>query len=704
MFYQLDRLVSDTTVVALEAYDDAIVLFDKNYTLYRYNEECKMTYKQTILPNQEQLHTYTKSVSFSPVTKHMLAPFADKPMGLHLDIAVKPTLVNKLTQPRKTVETTAFSSEGSYFAVGDAAGRTNLFHAATGNLVTSFLPRPDYISCLQFSSNERFLVSSSYDKSTTILDTILNIEIAAFKTNDVVEGVAFFNDNHSIAMIQRNGAFQIYHIDERHMESDKNLFVSWPTAIVTMKDERHVLVGMKNGSLVAVNLETQEIAFDEKITNSGVTQLVRHENMLMVAQEKGYTLLIDIEHDLEEFENALKIKEHHRLKDMIGENIFLVLSKDYDEEMIELYEPLFKKVNALIEQGKVDEARELVEPYENDPKIMKSFEMMAQNEHHVKKLAELVKAKKVPEAYMLIEKYPILKETPASITLERQWQQAFNKAKVLCKKNDVVSFKDAQKILATYERVVEKQPLIHAVLKNIKVYIQADDLVSKKQFKAYFALVQKAPFLAENEVHKNIIEMSKKLLGKLKQAIHANDFAKAKELLAFLTPFTNLEQDYNKAKQSLFVRISFFDALRKNDINTIFSLAKDHTELRHFREYEEIENKFKTLSKQALDMAFKSDTQSIMQLFEPYRGITLFEDKIASLIKISYINEMRQAAKAGGVDWENAFTRFITYFGRGDELIHLAQQINQLEVLKSIKVNSDRQGFKKYELPVSILS
>lgn len=704
MFYEMEKLLSDATIVSLQSYKDEIFLFDKNYTLYRYNEDCKLTNKQLLIPNQESLHTFNRSVCFSPNSQRMLVLYGQKPVDLLLDISDKPKIVKKISEPRKTVEATLFSPQGNYFAIGDASGRTHVFESGSAKLVTSLNPRPDYISSLGFSTNERFLVSSAYDKSVIVFDLVLNIEVATLKTQDIVESVAFFDNDRSMAMVQRNGAFQVYHLDERTLDSEKNLFVSWPTTTVVTKDERHLLVGLKNGSLCAVNLENQELVFDEKLSNSGITQMLLDKSMLMLSNEKSATMLIDIEHNLDVFINALRVKDHSNLKGMIDDNIFLVLEKDYDEEMIELYEPLFKKVTFLIQKGKVEEAKVLVEPYENDPKIMNNFTQLANSSEQIKKLATLVKERSIVDAYNLVEKYHVLRDAPAAIELEYLWQAAFGKAKRLCKSNDVVNLKKAEIVLEPFKRVVSKQAEVHALLKNIKVYIAADDLVSRRKFKEYFELVAKAPFLSNNEVHKNIINMSQNILKKLKQAIISNDFGKAKEMISFLAPFSNVEKEYTKMKQTLVSRIKFFEAIRANDISTIFALAKDNMELRLLKEYDDIEEKFKILSKQALELAFKGKVSSILKVFEPYKEVTLFEDKIASLVRIAYISEMKQVAEDESVNWEAIFAKFIGYFGKSDDLFHLASQINKMELLKSIKVASDRYGYKKQALATSILS
>lgn len=704
MFYEVEKLLSDAAVISLQAFDDEIFLFDVNYELYRFDREFKLISKELILPNQEPLHTFSKAVSFAPHAKIMSILYGTKPLDLLIDISGKPKLRNKIFEPRKTVEATRFSLAGNYFACGDASGRTHVFQTSSAQLVTSLNPRPDYISCLEFSHNERFLVSCAFDKSVSVFDLVLNIELATLKTQDIVESISFYDDDCSFAMVQRNGAFQVFHLDEKVTDSARNIFVSWPTSTTITPDQRHLLVGLKNGSLYAVNLETQERVFDETIANSAITSIVFDENVLMVATEKSGTRLIDTEYQKDGFINALKVKEHSTLKSMIDNNIFLLLEKDYDEEMIELYEPLFKKVTFLIQKGKIEEAKEAVEPYSNDQKIMDNFEKLISCSSHVQQLAEHVNAREYVDAFNLIEKYQILRETPAAIELEYLWQASFGKAKRLCKNNDVVSFKKAETLLEPFKKVVSKQPEIHALLKNIKVYVLADDLVSRRKFKEYFALVKKASYLASNEVHKNILNMGQKILKQLKQAIQANDFAKAKEFVAFLTPFDTLEAELTKMKLSLVARMKFFDAIRSDDISTIFALAKEHMDLRLLKEYDEIEDKFKALSKQALELAFKADVVSVIELFEPYKEVALFEDKIASLVKIAYLSEMKNAAKQSDVNWEKVFTKFIAFYGKSDDLIHVANQMGKLDLLRALKVESDRYGYKKQPLVSSIFS
>ncbi len=703
MFYELDKLVPETTIVAVQPYEDEIFMFDKNFKLYRFNSDRKLTSRQTLIANQEMMHSYSSSVSFDPFSKKMLLPYGTKPLGLYLDLNAKPKVIKKLNEPRKTLECTAFSTQGSYIAVGDASGRCNVFHAKSAQLITELPPRPDYISSLEFSSNERFLASASYDKCVVIFDLVLNVEVASITTTDVVQSITFFDNDRGMVMLQRNGAMQVYHIDDQVLDREKNLFPSWPTSSLLSEDGRFVFVGLKNGSLCAVNLETQEKAFDEKVCHSGITKMVLHEGLLIIAQEKSSTLLIDTHHQLENFVNALRVKDHSRLNEMITSNIFLILNEEYDAEMIGLYEPLFKRVNFLIQKGKIEPATTLIAPYENDPKIMGTFELMIKNQEHIQTLAALVSAQQIVDAYNLIQKYPILKDVPAAIELELTWQAAFGKAKRLCKTNEVTSHKEAERILAPYERVVEKQTEIHAILKNTKVFIEADKYVAAKKFKEYFALVERYAFLTKSPVHQNIIQMSHKILGQLKQALHASDFQKCKDYITFLAPFSNIRAEYVKLVENFKVRVAFFQALQKNDVDTIFSMAKEHNELRTLREYETIENRFKELSKKALDFAFIADVRGIKEVFGNYTTVKLFEDKIASLIKIAYLNQMRKEANNPKIDWQSVFSKFITYYGKSDDLLFTARQINQIEILKKIKLPNNPEGYKKEALVDSIL-
>lgn len=703
MFYEIDKLLSDTSIVSVHTCDDELFLFDKNYTLYRYDKEYKLRFKKPLISKQEPLHTFNKAICFAPDDKKMLLPYGSKPLVLLLDLHEKPGILYKITDPSKTIEVSCFSPDGTYFAIGDASGRTNIFEAHSAQLVTSLLPRPDYISCVKFSENERFLISASFDKTLIVFDMILNVEVATLRTQDVVESVSFFDSDRAFVMVQRNGAMQIYHMDEASLDKEQNLFVSWPTSTLVTKDQRHLLVGMKNGSLCAINLEEQKIIFDEKISHSAITRLYLDDNLLVIANEKSATRLIDVEYCLEDFNNALKVKEHDSLKDMIGKNIFLILEKNYDEEMLDLYDGLFKKVTFMIQKGKLDKAREMVQPYSNDPKIMANFEKLINSEQFITKLAGLVVARAYVEAFALIEKYQILRDVPAAIELEYLWQSAFGKAKRLCKANDVVSFKQAEQVLQPFSRITSKQEEINALLKNNKVYVAADDLVSRRKFKEYFDLLAKNPFLSKNAVHQNIIKMSQTMLKKLKDMIQTNDFAKAREITNFLKPFKNVEQECQRLQESFEGRKAFFEAIRKNEINTIFSLAKGNSELRMLREYENIENKFKDLSKQALEFAFKSDTISVLKIFEPYRAVVLFEEKIASLVKISYLSSMKREADNTEIDWTKVLTKFMSYFGKSDDLLHVARQINQSELLRTIAATADRNGYKNQEFVHSIL-
>jgi len=704
VLHEIGLLRTESCANAIAKYNDRIYIVNNEFTLFKYDEkDFKLLSQLRFLPKKTPVHAFSKGFSFAPKAMRMIAPFGQSPMGLLCDISSKVVLLEKLDGHEKTIEVSTFSPKCNYFALGDAAGRSIVYDAESFNYITSLLPRPDYIGCLRFSDDDRYYVSSAFDKTTIVFDLVLNIEVQMFNTVDVVEDVKFFDNNRSIAMILRNGAFQIYHLATKELENPKNIFVGWPSSLELTADERHAIVGLKTGTLTVVELETKEIVITEKISEKGISVLYKDDNTLYIGRYGAETIVSDMGFLYEEFDDAIKAKEYANISKMVKRNIFLTLHKNYDAEMLELYDTLLKDVYIHIEKGDIEKAKELMEPHSDNLKIMKMFEQVLRSESYIKTLITFVKNKKFTEAFAILEKMPQLAEIPAAVQLERHWQQVFSKAKQACIRRDATGMREAKELLTPFSRIPSKQNQINALLKDVNVFLMADKLVAAKKFKEYFALTEKAPFLKENLVYKNIVNLGQEVLKKLKYEVSVNNFQKAKEYMQFLLPYPNMKNDLKTMKEQIVARIQFFDAARENNISKIFALVKEHPKFRYFPEYEKIEEKFKGDVKRSLDLCFKGDVLGVKKVFEPYKSVELFYDKIASMVKIAYLNEMKNARDDLTVVWDKVFDRYIGLFGKHDELVHTAKQLEKIELVISSQVLSNPTGYLAQELPDSIL-
>ena len=701
MFYEADRIRVNADIIAVAVYSDRIFLVSNRYELYMIDFEYKLKKKLVLLKDKEPLHTFSHAISLSERSYELLLPFEMKPLALLVGIKEGLELKSRIDVPLKTVECTAFSPQGNYFAIGDASGRVNIFDRQSANYVTSLKPRPDYINVLEFSENERFILSAAFDKSVIIFDLALNIEIATFMSSDVVESACFFGDQ--IALFMRNGAVCYYDLREKKLGSEQNLFVSWPTTALVLEDQRHILVGMKNGSIAALDIASQKLVFTHKCTTQGITKLKMLHKELLVFAKETHALVIDTEYKLKAFEEALATKMYDEVSALLGENLFLMLHPDYDAQMQEFYNPIFEQLYTLIEEGDEAGAQAIQAQYKDDPKVCDYFNLLINAQEYIKQLAQYIDKKAYIDAYALIEKYHYLKDSNAAARLERLWLSAFNQAKQLGQKNDATSIKRAQELLAPFAKVPCKQQTVYNLIKNIAVYTKADELIKAKKIPAYLALVEKHPFLKEQDTYKKVLAMGESYMEYFKAATLKNDFNKAKEYLHFLRGFCELKKELDVIKQELVLRMHFFSAIQKNELMTVYKMAKEHPELRTISEYKKIEKNFNYMMKEALDIAFSGDAKALKLYFRPYMDIPLFEEKIAAMLKIAYLNEMKKA-KEQALDWEAVFCRFMKLFGKSDELLHTAKILKQHALLEALECENNSEGFYKYELPDTIIS
>ena len=88
-----------------------------------------------------------------------------------------------------------------------------------------------------------------------------------------------------------------------------------------------------------------------------------------------------------------------------------------------------------------------------------------------------------------------------------------------------------------------------------------------------------------------------------------------------------------------------------------------------------------------------------------YLNIKCWQDKIASILKIAYLNEFIQNAYQGSqnINWKESFEYYIKRYGKDEELKKIATEMGLENILKSIPQEGNPQGYLSVSLAESLL-
>ncbi|RAX59352.1 hypothetical protein CCZ01_00485 [Helicobacter monodelphidis] len=685
----------DGSVLALQQSDHLLVSVDNSYCISSYDiNSLVQEHSMHVSKNAEPPHRYSHAFSASK-NGLICAPIVGTKKAAILEMGDNITKKSIIKEHSADIESSAFSPDGRYYATGGQDGRTFIYDAKNFTLLGSLLPRFDYISMMQFSRDSELFVCSGFDKTTIVFDMVQNKFRCTIKTPDVVERADFFDDNQRLYMVLRNGASLVYDIANRDLISSENIFSIWPSALAISPDERFAVVGTRGESLYIVDLATNSRLLEFRADTPGINSIFFSEQFLFVGAIDGTMLAVDYNRGQVELEAAIRVKEYKKAREMIEQNLFLTihpLMKVFDEDWPQILENAVKLLNG----KKIQEATELVEPFIYDQRKAQEFDFYLMQQGAVREFAECVKNKEYVKAYDLTLTNKFLVNTLAFMQLEAAWNRSFMQAKKMLEENPTLNLRQAEACLKPFASSVKKE-LISQMLKNSKVFTQAEDLIKARDFKGYFSLINQYGFLRETELFKKVTLLGEKSMGDLLQKEQDGAFERAEEIAKFLQIFPSFKRSATERIIIIQQKRYLLNAIDTDNITQAYAIVEEHKSLRSMSQFKEFAQKFETVFEKAKEAAFAGRPKGTMIAFGAYMEVPFWIDRIASLLKIAYLHEIENKISKGRINWRVTLKRFIDRYGRDDALKALIEQHNLEEEMKEFQEEGNFVGYRSHK-------
>jgi len=596
--------------------------------------------------------------------------------------------IGKLDYHRKDIEVTSFAPNGELFATGGADGRVFLFDGL--NMFDSFAPRADYISAIVFSDDGDLIAFSSFDKTTTVYSIKQGRHIASLETIDVVEGLRFFESNSKLYLICRNGDGIVYDLGMRIITSIRHLFMDWPSALNISRDSRFALVGTRTNRFYIVNLAKNMVVEELFFEKSGVTNILFYEeNKLIITFVDGTIFVINLNENVVEFENFLKDKKYKDAKFLISKNnIFLKihsLSRKFDEDWAEV----LKEAVSLISGNNIAEASELVAPFLDDLAKKEEYNQYLEGREEVAKFIEAYRAKDYPQSYAMSRREKFLQTLKEYHELEELWHKHFALARKSLETNHL-DRKTPTDLLEPFKNVDEKKKIISFLLANPDIFADADKLIKNRHFEDYFTLANKAPILQESETYKKVLLLANSLYEKLLTHISNSEYREATQMADYLIKFRPLEKKAKEKGKEIENIQKFLELFKSRSRRDAFKLVESYEYINSLPEYRELLKEFEKTIETAKNFAYNGNSKATLETVKEYLEIDYCKDKVKSIIRISYLNEMRAIVDIESVKWIDTFTKYIDIFGKDEDLIEIATAKNLADLVTKIEVSQSK--------------
>mgnify|MGYP002712990604 CR=1 FL=1 len=624
----------------------------------------KNNYNQRSLPlipkTQIPLHKFQKGSCFSKNAQVAYSIWDNKScaLSLKIPISVQEEEYDENEVHKEAVlfqgndqkaEVVSFCGlDGEYIFTGGNDGRVYMYSTQNGKVSMSLKPKPEYISSIAVDDKGSFIAYGAFDKSLSILNLKRQKEYLNTSLSDVIEHSFFYGNSKFFYAIGRDGNSYIYDIRKGEF-SKKALFSAWPNCCVADKSQRFAIVGARNGMIYIVKLSDNSIFSSFKLDQKGIASLYVEDNNLFIGFENGWMYIVDMHAFVDDFSQALSIKDFKSAKRCLDNNLLLSIHP-MSEMFQEAWEEILREIINQFSSGNAALAFEFAEPFLSDEKHKREFESLLQKQKEFEEFSNTVEKKEFFNAYGMLSRSPYLSKTDSARKLELYFSKYFTQAKKLIAENPLKNIAKAKELLKPFSNVEEKKEMIDSLLKNHDIHLKADTYIKEKKFKEYFILTSKYDFLTKEDIYKKVCSLGESSIFKIKRLIDEKRYNEAfngvKQIIVFL-PF---KDELMRIAKDIQLRQKLVEFIQTDNAKAVYELINTYPELENMSEFEEYDKKFDDTLSKAMLMVSQGDIRSVQSVFLPYVKVSIFQDKIKECVRQAAFNKLSSLLMQNSID------------------------------------------------------
>jgi WD40 repeat protein len=666
------EITHDTTchgsILAIAQSGNTLLVMDNTYHLMEvYPTSLSSIKTVTLASGSEPLHQFSKAMDANG-TYHILYGIAGDGRVYHANVEEHLELLCDKVWHEGGLGCTRFDPTGRYYATGGQDGKVHVFDYASCDWVTSFDIRPDYISDLTFSSNGDYLLSAAYDKQVFIYDMVRIQAVGSFETSSVTEAACFFDDNKKVCCITRHKSFEVYDRREGRIVFNEPFFDAWPTVMITDERKRYAVVGTKQNLLYIISLDTLSVTAKIPLDVAGISTLTLTDEALFIGTVDGLVMRADRLHMQTEFEEALNKKAYKDASALLEKNALLYLS-EATEQFEAQWPEVLVQAKEMLEQGRTDEAIALTTPFTKlNSKFSEEFFSYFSNSEEIIKLKALIDKGLFHAAYEIIEAFPTFRQLQLFKELEEHWFTAFKKARKQLAQGNYEGKLEAEKTLHPFSKVPEKEQSVIQLLASASVFENAEQLIRKKDFAAYFRMVEQYDFLTSTELYLKTMALGSTLHDKEVRLEQEGQWNDALELLKFLSLFPNHKKHAVARTREINDYLRFAELVKEQSIQAAYAQAEKSPYIQSSDLFQKLVARFNSDYEKAGDLASSGYPKKVLEALEPYFSIDFWNEKTKSIMKTAYINEIRRH-DPDGFDTKATLEQYTALFGKDSFLV-----------------------------------
>jgi len=349
------------------------------------------------------------------------------------------------------------------------------------------------------------------------------------------------------------------------------------------------------------------------------------------------------------------------------------------------------------------DAEKLAEPYMHEPSYKTIYTVLLQHSSDIHEFYQLMDKFQIKDAYMKVQKIPLLKYAPPFIMLEKKWIATFLKAKSLIKKG-VSEYKRAHKLLEPFSRIPEKKRMVMALIHHPEIFFESEKMIKNEHFTAYFDFVHKYNFLEKTPLHTKVEFLGESYLDRLDKAEFHWELSNMKRDADILAQFPKHKEKALLAKNKLEIIARLGEALKNEQLAEVFYLVDQYHYLHSHDGAQKIRKHYLETAKKATQHALVGDGRGAYHLLKDYWDIKECYGKVSAVMKLSFYNEMKKYYENTKVDWPASIENYLVRFGIDDDIRQVAKDVGIGDEIEALSERCTVVGLQKSVKRTSLLS
>ena len=606
------------------------------------------------------------------------------------------------------VESVAFDKKDRYLATGGTDGRTHLWNIKTGKMVASLAPHSDYVTAISFSNNSFWCATGSYDKSISITN-ISSMKFAyKLKIHLAMVTKIKFISNFRMISGDKEGHLICSNYAKGKVIKRLPKLIDMVVDFCFDTNYKYMFASTKNRAVVLYSLETYEILREEFITtNSTITSLefIPELFYLVIGTIDGIIYIYDLLADEKELDRLIDEKSYSEAYKLVNENPLLKESISYSH-LEKIWEHTLNQAQKLLENSQKESAEKILKPFMGVPSKRMFIQSLFKDFAEFEKFKQLVLKGKYPLAYSLANKYPSFKETKYYKHMEKEFKKAFAIARQLMFDKSKEEY--IKKILMPFRGVPEKTPLIQSLLNEKEIYKLMKQKMAKKDFKGFFELVNRYPFLANLDEYKKTLQFGEKIKAEAEKNLKEGNYNKVLQYVSILDNFPIFAKEAETLRKKATILANFMKLLANKEYDKVYEYVKKEPFLEEIDSFKELEEEWNRKIEEAELYSSKGDVKRVLESLKHYLKIKEKLPKIGQLVKSAYLYQLLEKLKTEADDEviEKGFKNYIKIFGLDlevSDLITLAEKSGRKLNFRNLE-EGDKINWYKKELPYDIFS